>query len=85
MALSKILRQSPSCVEPNKISVVEKYVTEVDPLPDRFLEVEILFLSHNSISTLAGFKQVRQLLFSHASDAGGALLFGIFAAFLRIS
>ena len=59
--LSAILRQVPSSVEANKISVVEKYVTEVDELPDRFLDVEILFLSHNSISTLAGFLQFRQL------------------------
>ena len=59
--LSAILRQVPSSVEANKISVVEKYVTEVDELPDRFLDVEILFLSHNSISTLAGFQQFRQL------------------------
>ena len=59
--LSQILKQVPSSVEANKISVVEKYVTEVDELPDRFLDVEILFLSHNSISTLAGFLKFRQL------------------------
>ena len=59
--LSQILRQVPSSVEANKISVVEKYVTEVDELPDRFLDVEVLFLSHNSICTLAGFLQFRQL------------------------
>jgi len=45
----------PSSVEANKFSIVEKYVTEVDGLPDRFLDVKILFLSHNSVSTLAGF------------------------------
>ena len=39
--------------------MVEKFVTEVDALPDRFLDAEILFLSHNSISTLEGFRQVR--------------------------
>jgi len=61
LRLSQILRQVPSSVEANKISVVEKYVTDVDELPDRFLDVEILFLSHNSISTLTGFLQFRQL------------------------
>lgn len=59
--LSQVLRQVPSSVEASKISVVEKFVTEVDELPDRFLDVEILFLSHNSISTMAGFLQFRQL------------------------
>ena len=34
--LSAILRQVPSSVEANKISVVEKYVTEVDELPNHF-------------------------------------------------
>jgi hypothetical protein len=139
--LSAMLRQCPSAVEPNKISVVEKYITQVpsrsprdhprypgashvpgpswpgrprgsggqlagalhfsvgrcnqphpsykqhdhvqslladatpelsslkylpppwqiDAVPDRFLDAEILFLSHNSLSTLAGFRQFRKL------------------------
>ncbi|KAJ1479826.1 hypothetical protein T484DRAFT_1812802 [Baffinella frigidus] len=59
--LSAMLRQCPSAVEPNKISVVEKYITQIDAVPDRFLDAEILFLSHNSLSTLAGFRQFRKL------------------------
>lgn len=59
--LSAVLRQAPSSVEPNKISVVEKFVTDVDELPDRFRDAEVLFLSHNSISTFTGFCQFRQL------------------------
>lgn len=61
LKLSAILRQQPSLFEGNRISVVEKYITHVDPLPDRFLDIEVLFLSHNSIASLAGFKQFRRL------------------------
>jgi hypothetical protein len=56
--LSQVLLCTPGAFEPNKISVVERYVTDVDVVPDRFLDVEVLFLSHNSISTFAGFLQV---------------------------
>ena len=55
-----------------RISVVEKYVTEVDALPDRFLDAEILFLSHNSISSLEGFRQARGLAFPMPATAGAA-------------
>ena len=58
LKLSQVLRQVPSSVEPNKISVVEKNITEVDPIPDKFLDVDILYLSNNSINSLTGFRQV---------------------------
>lgn len=59
---SKVLRETPNAAaEPNKISVVERFITEVDDVPDRFRDVEVLFLSHNSISTFAGFAQFRRL------------------------
>ena len=59
--LSKVLRDTPNAAEPNKISVVERFITEVDSVPDKFRDVEVLFLSHNCISTFAGFSQFRRL------------------------
>lgn len=55
---SQVLKQTPSATEPNKISVVERFVTEIDAVPERFRDVEVLFLSHNSISSFSGFTQV---------------------------
>lgn len=55
---SQVLRQTPSAAEPNKISIVERYITEVDAVPDRFHDVEVLFLSQNSITAFSGFVQV---------------------------
>lgn len=39
------------------VSVVEKFIAEIDQLPPRFKDVETLFLSNNSITTLNGIEQ----------------------------
>jgi Leucine-rich repeat (LRR) protein len=48
-------------LEPHKISVVEKYVTIIDALPEKYLGAETVFLSNNCISMLDGLKQFRNL------------------------
>eukprot|EP00736_Rhodelphis_marinus_P007476 Rmarinus@m.13890 len=59
--LSSVFRKSPSFFDAAKISVVEKYVTEVDLLPPNFRNAETVFLSHNSISSLSGLRQFQNV------------------------
>jgi hypothetical protein len=61
LRLSTVLRQHPGSFEGVKISVVEKYVTEIDQLHQRYQHVEVMFLSHNSVTTLQGFTQFKKL------------------------
>lgn len=51
----------PQSFEENKISVVQKFVSEIDLLPKKFLKVETLYLSSNNIRTLEGLQQFSNL------------------------
>lgn len=51
----------PQSFEENKISVVQKFVSEIDPMPKKFLKVETLYLSSNNIRTLDGLQQFSNL------------------------
>lgn len=57
--LSRALARMPQLFAPDKINVVSKYVDRVDALPSKYRDASVLFLSHNSISSLAGLSQFR--------------------------
>jgi Leucine-rich repeat (LRR) protein len=57
--LSDVLRQQPACFSLKKINIASKYIEVLDELPPRFRQVEILFLSNNSLRTVQGIQQFR--------------------------
>jgi len=58
------------------VSVVEKFISEIDQLPPRFKDVETLFLSNNSITTLSGIEQFPALrVLSIANNLVRSILF----------
>ncbi len=63
MQLSTIIEsKAPGLIlEPNKISVVEKFITVIDTVPEKYLGAETVFLSNNCITSLAGLRQFRKL------------------------
>ena len=63
--LTDVLDASPTLFDPNRISVVEKYVTTLDALPEKFCAANYVFLSKNNLSTLAGCEPYRPAEASH--------------------
>jgi hypothetical protein len=45
---------SPTLFDVNRISVVEKYVTVLDRIPDRYTGAAYVFLSKNNLTSLQG-------------------------------
>lgn len=46
---------------PQKLSAVDKYITEIDQVDQSLRDIDTLFLSNNSISELGGLRQFRRL------------------------
>ena len=48
------MASSPTLFDVNRISVVEKYVTVLDRIPDRYTGAAYVFLSKNNLTSLQG-------------------------------
>lgn len=48
-------------ITPDKISLVEKCISVIDAVPDRFRTIQTLYLSNNSITSLRGIEQFQEL------------------------
>ncbi len=59
--LSAILKQIPQNFERQKVSAVERFVTFIDLLPDRYHEAQAVYLSKNSLSSIDGIQQFRAI------------------------
>eukprot|EP00891_Asterochloris_glomerata_P002602 jgi/Astpho2/2602/Aster-x0109 len=68
LTLSTVLSQNPQLFDDKKIGVVEKFITEVDLLPQRYHHVRVLYLSKNSLRTLHGLQQFACLRVLSAGD-----------------
>ena len=55
--LTDVLDASPTLFDVNRISVVEKYVTALDRLPEKYVGAAYVFLSKNNLTSLAGVEQ----------------------------
>lgn len=53
--------EHPQSFDENKISIVQKFVSEIDLLPKKFHKVETLYLSSNNIKSLEGLQQFSNL------------------------
>ncbi len=69
--ISDAMRQGPSIDSNGKLTLVSSYITEIDVLPSKLaISVGILYLSHNSLSSLINlqqFKYVKSLSLSNNS------------------
>eukprot|EP00667_Euglena_gracilis_P000592 EG_transcript_592 len=59
--LSQVLVDHPGACDGLKLSLVERGVGSIDPVPEEFRRVETLFLSSNSLPSLAGVEQFAAL------------------------
>lgn len=59
--LSEVLTASPGSFTSKRVSVVSKYIEILDTLPPRFRAAEVVYLSNNSISSLEGVAQFRDV------------------------
>lgn len=57
VSLSEILAQNAHCQDPGRISVVQRCLTSIGKVPDRFAAATSVFLSKNSLTTLRGLDQ----------------------------
>lgn len=77
ITLSQSLVEYPQSFEDSKISVVQKFINEIDSLPKRFTKIETLYLSNNNIKTLEGLQQFSNLknlsLANNEIDDAGSL------------
>ncbi|PSC71599.1 hypothetical protein C2E20_5054 [Micractinium conductrix] len=60
--------QAPGCWDGRKISAVDKGLGTIDALPERYADVKTLYLSKNSLRSLAGVQQFRGLKALSAAD-----------------
>jgi len=51
----------PQHFEENKISIVQKFVSQIDEIPKKFRNIETLYLSNNNIRSLDGLEQFSRL------------------------
>ncbi|GIQ83871.1 hypothetical protein KIPB_005268, partial [Kipferlia bialata] len=68
ITLSQALQLYPLAFSPTKISAAERSICEIDTLPERYRNVEALYLSGNNIRDMAGivlFQRVTQLGLAH--------------------
>ena len=66
LTLSTVLSQSPQLFDDKKIGVVEKFITEIDLLPQRYHHVRVsLWACSDSLGDIEGFMQ----LLHHCSNA----------------
>ncbi|KAL4455778.1 hypothetical protein ABPG74_003188 [Tetrahymena malaccensis] len=66
--LSNALERFPQFFDDIKISVVQKSINEIDRLPYKYNNIEILYLSNNNLTDLEGiqqFKKLRTLTLAH--------------------
>lgn len=77
ITLSQALVEHTQSFDENKISVVQKFVNEIDLLPKKFHKIETLYLSSNNIRTLEGLQQFSSLknlsLANNEIDDAGSL------------
>ncbi|GAX74176.1 hypothetical protein CEUSTIGMA_g1625.t1 [Chlamydomonas eustigma] len=66
--LSDVLKRYPQLFDRNKISAVERFISQVDILPSRYHDAEVVYLSKNSLTDLEGLKQFRRLRILSLSD-----------------
>lgn len=59
--LSTILKQCPQLFDRQKLSAAGQFVTRLDELPGRYQEAETVYLSQNSLTSLAGIQQFKRL------------------------
>ncbi|GIL55169.1 hypothetical protein Vafri_10769 [Volvox africanus] len=59
--LSAVLQLAPHLYDRHRLSAVEKFIDKVDILPARYAEAQVVFLSKNSLTTVAGLEQFKQL------------------------
>ena len=57
VALCEILAQNAHCQDPGRISAVQRCLTSIGKVPDRFTAATSVFLSKNSLSALRGIDQ----------------------------
>lgn len=68
LSLSAFLKQAPGQCDSVKISAVERFITEVDVLPERYKQAQIIYLSKNSLRSLQGVQQFQNLHVLSAAD-----------------
>lgn len=66
--LSSLLKTCPQHFDESKISAVEKFITDIDTLPERYQSARTLYLSKNSLRRLDGIEQFRSLRVLSAKD-----------------
>ncbi|EFJ41501.1 hypothetical protein VOLCADRAFT_98490 [Volvox carteri f. nagariensis] len=59
--LSAVLQQAPHLYDRQRLSAVERFIDRIDALPARYTEAQVVFLSKNSLTSVAGLEQFRQL------------------------
>ncbi|GIL82713.1 hypothetical protein Vretifemale_11546, partial [Volvox reticuliferus] len=59
--LSAVLQHAPHLYDRYRLSAVEKFIDKIDILPARYAEAQVVFLSKNSLTTVAGLEQFKQL------------------------
>lgn len=61
--MSQVLKDKPNgtIISPQKISLVDKYITKIDSIPKKYTKVDTLFLSNNCIESLEGIEQFQLL------------------------
>ncbi|GLI67412.1 hypothetical protein VaNZ11_011607 [Volvox africanus] len=59
--LSAVLQLAPHLYDRHRLSAVEKFIDKIDILPARYAEAQVVFLSKNSLTTVAGLEQFKQL------------------------
>ncbi|WIA22151.1 hypothetical protein OEZ85_004487 [Tetradesmus obliquus] len=66
--LSSVLAQTPQMFDSFKVACVERYLTHIDELPEQYHSAEVIYLSRNSLRSLAGIQQFPFLRVLSASD-----------------
>ncbi|GMH37079.1 hypothetical protein BSKO_04952 [Bryopsis sp. KO-2023] len=61
VGLAKLLRTMPHLFEKEKISVVDKGVTHLTQLPERYHKVKVMYISKNKLRSLKGIEQFPEL------------------------
>ncbi|KAG1666911.1 hypothetical protein FOA52_005971 [Chlamydomonas sp. UWO 241] len=59
VTLTSVLKAAPQLFGRDKVSVVERFVTVLDVLPQRYQQAQVVYLSKNSLRSLAGIGQFR--------------------------
>lgn len=59
--LSNVITPMSFFAEQKRLSAVEKLITEIDIVPDRYKKTEILYLSNNLLTTVKNISQFQNL------------------------